>query len=274
VSLRSVTLHGLALHRGTPATVTLVRAPGPLAIEQRGARCTVDELRVVRSDRGVMVATEDERVRLDLVEHLFAAIGGLGIHEGLTLASDDDELPLLDGGARRFAEALRALDLAASPPRLIVQREATFTRGASRYRFTPGPSIELEVEVSFRAPVGEERARWSGDASDFIERIAKARTFGWVDEHEALRASGRAAGVDLASVLVFDDRGALAGCAPEEEDEVARHKLLDLLGDLALHRGPPRGRVLARAPGHGATHAVVQQALAEGVLVRAEAPRP
>ncbi|MFO0759461.1 MAG: UDP-3-O-acyl-N-acetylglucosamine deacetylase [Byssovorax sp.] len=270
---RAVLLRGLALHCGREVAVELSAAPGPIAIEQRGARRALAEMVVARADRGVTIASPDGAIRLDLVEHLLAALGGLGVRSGLTLRTDDPELPLLDGGARSFCEALRALALAPAPPSLAVTREATFTRGASVYDFAPGRPIELEVDVVFRAPVGAEAARWSGDADDFEARIAPARTFGWVSDYEALRLAGRAAGVSLASVLVFDDAGALPGCAPAGEGEVARHKLLDLIGDLALHGGPPRGKIRARLPGHGATHAIVQEALAAGVLARAPEAR-
>jgi UDP-3-O-[3-hydroxymyristoyl] N-acetylglucosamine deacetylase len=261
----SFELHGTALHRGGLATVRLARAGGPIVLAQRGAEARLDELRPVRTDRGVTAATADGRVRVDLIEHLLAAVGGLGVASGLRIETDDDEIPLLDGGARRFAEAIAALD----PPRsraLRVTRAATLTHGISRYRFAPGGAVALRVEVDFPPPVGVQRAAWSGDAGDFTARIAPARTFGWVHEIAALRAASRAAGVDLASVLVFDERGPIAGCAPPGEDEPARHKLLDLIGDLALHGGPPRGLVEAERPGHTATHAVVAEAFATGIL--------
>jgi UDP-3-O-[3-hydroxymyristoyl] N-acetylglucosamine deacetylase len=268
----AIALRGTALHRGGSATVRLSASPGPTAIAQRGATAELGSLRVERADRGVTVASADGRVRLDLVEHLFAALGGLGVREGVRIACDDGELPLLDGGARRFAEAIRALAVPARAPRLRIAREATIERGTSAYRFSPGPSIHLAVDVDFRAPVGRERAVWDGDAGDFFDRIAPARTFGWADEYEALRASGRAAGVDLDSVLVLDDRGAVGGCRPAGELEVARHKLLDLIGDLALYGGPPRGTIEAVRPGHAATHAVAAEAIASGILICEEAP--
>jgi UDP-3-O-[3-hydroxymyristoyl] N-acetylglucosamine deacetylase len=242
------------------------RCEGAIVIAQRGAEARLDELAPVRTDRGVTVATADGRVRVDLIEHLLAAVGGLGIAGGLRIATDADEIPLLDGGARAFVEALATLDL----PRgraLRVAREAVIEHGRSIYRFTPSDSVNLSVHVEFPAPVGTQRASWDGDADDFAARIAPARTFGWVHEVEALRASGRAAAVDLASVMVFDERGVIAGCRAPDPDEPARHKLLDLVGDLALHGGPPLGRVEAFLPGHGATHAVVARARALSVLV-------
>ena len=265
----SVLLRGTALHRGGPAEVRLTRTEGPITFacagtDHRPAR--LDELRPVRTDRGVTVATADGRVRIDLVEHLLAAAGGLGVSGGLLVEVAGGEIPLLDGGALRFAEALASLDL----PRgrsLRVAREAVIACGRATYRFRPGPSPALQVRVDFPPPVGRWRVSWDGDAGDFVARIAPARTFGWVHELEALRAAGRAAAVDLASVIVLDDRGPIAGCRADEPDEPARHKLLDLTGDLALYGGPPLGLVEAVAPGHTATHAVVAHAIAAGVLV-------
>jgi UDP-3-O-[3-hydroxymyristoyl] N-acetylglucosamine deacetylase len=249
--------------------VRLSSAPGPIEIEQRGALARLDELRVIRADRGVTIASPDERIRLDLVEHFFAAVGGLGLGAGIRLTSDDLELPILDGGARRYAEALRSMGLPRVPRPLFIAREATLRRGASVYRFSPGTTPRLRVEVAFRPPVGEQEAAWDGDADDFTTRIAPARTFGWADEHAALQASGRAASVDLESVLVFDGAGVMLGCRPAEPEEAARHKLLDLIGDLALYGGPPGGLIEAFAPGHTVTHAIVAEAFADGVLARA-----
>ena len=244
----------------------LSRVDGPLVIAQRGAEARLDELRPVRTDRGVTVATSDGRVRVDLIEHLLAAVGGLGVSGGLHVAVDADELPLLDGGALRFAEALAGLDL----PRgrsLRVAREAVIEHERSVYRFAPGPSPELRVTIEFPPPVSRQRADWDGEAATFIARIAPARTFGWVHELEALRAVGRASAVDLGAVLVFDEHGPIPGCPPPRPDEPARHKLLDLVGDLTLYGGPPLGMVDAIAPGHTATHAVLARALSLGVLV-------
>lgn len=265
----SIALRGVALHRGDAVAVRLSPAPGPIVIAQRGAEAELHDLRVIRADRGVTIASADERVRLDLVEHLFAAVGGLGVGAGLRIVTEDLELPLLDGGAKQYAEALQALRIPRAPRHLFIAREATLRHGASVYRFSPADEPCIRVEVAFRPPVGQQSAAWDGDAADFVQRIAPARTFGWADEYAALRAAGRAASVDLESVLVFDGAGVLSGCRPAEPAEAARHKLLDLIGDLALHGGPPRGVTEAFAPGHTATHAVVAEALARGVLARA-----
>jgi UDP-3-O-[3-hydroxymyristoyl] N-acetylglucosamine deacetylase len=121
--------------------------------------------------------------------------------------------------------------------------------------------------IDFPPPVGRQAARWDGDPDDFRARIAPARTFGWAHEAEALRSAGRAAAVDLAAVIVFTDDGVVDGCMPPGEDEPARHKLLDVIGDMTLYGGPPVGVVECFAPGHTANHAVFAEARATGILV-------
>jgi len=270
---KGIELVGVALHGGHPSRIVLRRAEGPIVLVRHGAEATLDELRPSRTDRGVAVTSADGRVAIDLVEHLLAALGGLGVREGVRVSVDDGEPPLLDGGARRFADALVAIDAPrGGAPRLRIAREATLSGGgASTYRFTPGPRSRLSVAVRFRAPIGDEAASWDGDPQDFLERIAPARTFGWIDEHAALIAAGRARGVNLESVIVLSDEGAVAGCRPHEPGEIARHKLLDLIGDLTLHGGPPRGTIEAFAPGHGATHRVMAEAISSGIVRRIEA---
>ncbi len=266
-------LAGVALHRGVLASVRLSRRVGDVAFARDGVEASLAELRPVRTDHGVTVATHDGRLKIDLIEHLLAAVGGLGVARDLLIEPDGDELPLLDGGAARFTEAVLALGLprldAPSTSALCVAREASFEHGRSFYRFVPGPTREVRVEVDFPAPVGRQRAAWGGDPADFQRRIAPARTFGWARDAEDLRRAGRAFAVDLASVLVLGEDGPVPGCAFAGDDEPARHKLLDLIGDLALYGGPPRGLVEALVPGHTATHEVARRAIAERVLVQA-----
>jgi UDP-3-O-[3-hydroxymyristoyl] N-acetylglucosamine deacetylase len=268
-----VRLDGIALHAGARTSVTLSRAPGPIRLAQRGAEATLAELVPLRTDRGVRLGTRDGRIAVDLCEHLLAALGGLGVRGGVRVATDDDELPLLDGGARRFVEALDAIGARdeAAAPSLRITRAAAFEHEASVYRFAPDGGVRLAVDVRFPPPLGAQAARWDGDPADFAERIAPARTFGWAREHAALLAAGRARGVDLDAVLVLDDAGPVPGCRPPAPSEPARHKLLDLVGDLALYGGPPEGSLEAVRPGHGATHRIVALALEAGVLSRSRA---
>ncbi len=261
----AIALGGPALHAGGSCAVVLVRRPGPLAFRQHGVETALDDLRVERTDQGVAVSGGG--VRVDLVEHLCAAIGGLGIGEGLRVDVFGPEVPLLDGGASRFACALRQLHVPACPRRVRIVKPAVFRLGGAEYRFAPSDQTRLCVEVEFDHPLVEgKRAEWLGGADDFLERIAPARTFGFRRDAVRLRAAGRARSVDVRSVVVLEDDGTSVSEPPPGPDECVRHKLLDLMGDLTVAGGVPRGVIEARRPGHGATDAVMSMAWAQGVL--------
>jgi UDP-3-O-[3-hydroxymyristoyl] N-acetylglucosamine deacetylase len=145
--------------------------------------------------------------------------------------------------------------------------------GESRYelaRIADDDAVALEVVIDFGDARIAPEARWDGDPEDFRARIATARTFGFEHELGDLLARGLASHVTPESVVVFTKEHVLSSGAPVAADEPARHKLLDLIGDLYLHGGPPRGRLRALRPGHAATHAVMVRALDEGLVVREE----
>ncbi len=289
-----VVLEGTCLHSGRRARVTLAPHRGPVVFQQNGRLAPLAALQVVRSDQGVELSDGAvEGLRVDLVEHLLAALGGLGLRGGVRIEVHGHELPLLDGGAARYVDALvaigavregRALEvgavcegraLDAGPPPLSIVRAAELeVRGAS-YRLAPADRVDLRVEVAFEHPaILRQSAQWDGTARAFAESIAPARTFGFLRDAQKLAAKGRAAGViagcpDIAeSVIVFDDVGVAARSPKPAEAEPARHKLLDMIGDLYLYGGPPLGRLTALQPGHSATHEMMRLALAEGIVTQ------
>jgi len=248
--------------------VTSRRREGPLAFAQGGHEARLEELEVARADRGVTLAGKG--VRVDLVEHLLAATAALGIRRDLLVVVEGPEIPLLDGGAARFFDALASLSIPPEPPSLVVTKAATFRDGDSVYVFEPADTTFVEASIDFAHPLlGRQTASFGGDAADFRERIAPARTFGFLREAEALRAAGRAQGVDPKAVVVLTDEGVLEASLPLRENEAAHHKLLDLIGDLAVYGGPPRGRVLTTRPGHAATHRILREAIGASVVASA-----
>ena len=263
-----IRLEGVGLHGGGRCAIELSRASGPTTFVADGDSASLAELSIVRADRGVCVRLGGEgRRTIDLVEHALAAIGAARVFRGLRVAVEGGEVPLLDGGARAIANALAALELAESPPPLRIVRHFEVTIDGSRYGMTPAPAPEVETVIDFAHPaIGRREASWRGDREDFLHRIAPARTFGFRSEHAALLASGRARAVDLRAVVVLDD-DAVASDAFAGDDEPARHKLLDLIGDLALFGGPPCGLVRAERPGHARTHRAVRHGIEVGALV-------
>ena len=272
---------GWGLHGGAPSAIRFVAHDGPVVLRAGGIDIPIAELRVVDTTRSTTVENASGSVRVSTIEHVCAALGGLGIHEGVAVVLEGGEPPLADGGARLYVDALQALRavaavggqvLRASRPSLRVARDGVVQIGESRYELRCAASDDDAVEVEVLLEYDDERiakeARWSGDAEDFRVRIATARTFGFEHEVSELLARGLASHVTPESVVVIGKDRVLAAGAAFTADEPARHKLLDLVGDLYLHGGPPRGRLRATRPGHAATHVVMRSALAEGLVVR------
>jgi UDP-3-O-[3-hydroxymyristoyl] N-acetylglucosamine deacetylase len=261
-----VTFSGRGLHSGLRCSVRLRRAVGPFRLQAGSEHATREELRVVRTDRGVTVEAERTALRVDLVEHLFSALAGLGIQDDLAVEVTGPEVPLLDGAALELALALRGLALPRRPPRLRIVRAGKLDVDGSAYEFLPGDSVEVQVDVEF-SPLPCQRASWNGSPESYVTQIAPARTFGFERDRALLLSAGRARFVDPNVVLVLDDGGApVAPCAPLGPNELARHKLLDLLGDLYVYGGPLLGTLRAFRPGHRANHQVLATALRAGLV--------
>jgi UDP-3-O-[3-hydroxymyristoyl] N-acetylglucosamine deacetylase len=259
-------LDGVSLHSGRESSVEIETTSGPSCFEAFDTRAPIAASTIVRTDQGVCVSLGEGGPCIDLVEHLAAAIGGLGLIDGVLARVEGGEPPLLDGGALGFVEVLIGLRLSPAPPTLVVTRRSSFSIGSTQYELLPSSETAIEVSIEFdHAAIGIQSARWEGDPLDFATRIAPARTFGFVRDADALRAAGRAASVDLDAVVVLDDRGPIAG-GFRGESEPARHKLLDLIGDLTLRGGPVLGVIRATRPGHAATHAMLDVAFRDGVI--------
>jgi UDP-3-O-[3-hydroxymyristoyl] N-acetylglucosamine deacetylase len=257
-----VKLEGYGLHGGEPASVELLAEAGPIRIERDGVVRAIEAFRVVSTQFSTAIGCDAFEV--GTVEHLFAALAGLGVREGLRIVVRGAELPLLDGGARAFSTALEPR---ADPPRTRVVRDAHVDVDGSTYEFSRRDDVRVEVAVDLPACCAREVA-WNGDATSFVRDIAPARTFLIARDADELARHRLARHVDPKSVLVVTE-DAIVGAGAIAPDEPARHKLLDLIGDAYLHGGPPRGLVRATRPGHRRNHEAFARALAAGIIASA-----
>lgn len=237
------------MHRGQEATLRLRRADGPVTLNGVPIR----DLTLTGTARSTSVNG------VGTVEHLFAALEARSIRAGLAVELDGPEVPLADGGAAAFFDALPPLE---AGPRPVIAREAMI----EGYTFLPASSVRVEVAIDFGDARIAPHASWDGDAADFRARIATARTFGFEHDLGDYLARGLASHVRPEAVIVFTPTEVLAAGSPYEPDEPARHKLLDLLGDLYLHGGAPIGVLRAEKPGHAKTHEIMRRALDAGVV--------
>jgi UDP-3-O-[3-hydroxymyristoyl] N-acetylglucosamine deacetylase len=200
--------------------------------------------------------------RLATVEHLLAALAGCGVSRAEILV-EGGEIPLLDGSALPWVEAIGEAglqELGERPPVPLPAEPLLLRHGLSFIALTPADQLRLAAAVEYpQAAIGRQLYSLDLTPDSFVREIAPARTFGFREQVEQLRAAGLIQGGALDNALVCD--GAQWLNPPLRfADEPVRHKLLDLLGDLALV-GLPRAQVFAYRGSHG-LHTALAAALA------------
>jgi UDP-3-O-[3-hydroxymyristoyl] N-acetylglucosamine deacetylase len=263
----ALVVEGFGLHTGAAARVALESQPGgAVTFRVDGFTARIDELSIIATERATTVQASRGGPPVRTVEHAFAALGGMSIYDGLSIAVEGPEMPLLDGGAAAWCRALAALGLAPSARPLRVTRPAVLRVGSSSYEFAPAEGVDIEVCIDFddRRIAGE--ARWAGAADDFRDRIAPARTFAFERDIEEFVRRGLARHVAPDAVVVLTPSAVLSSGAAFSPDEPARHKLLDVIGDFYIHGGPAKGHLRAVRPGHAANERAFSRARADGIL--------
>jgi len=252
-----VRLSGIGLHTGetvevrfrpaTPDSGVMFRradAPGQPAIAARLESVT-------STDRGTTLGAGDSRVQT--VEHLMAAVGALGI-DNLTIDVAGPEIPILDGSFAEFFDVLQSAGMVEQdrPAReLVVEAPVTaVAAGGASYVVTASPALRVSATIEFDHPlIRRQFGSFDVNADAFARDIAAARTFGFKHEAESLRARGLARGASLENAVILDEAG-LASGELRFRDEFVRHKVGDVIGDLALLGRRVRGHIVAHRPSH------------------------
>lgn len=231
---------------GVPAQISNLRiASGPL-----GGRNTVI------GDGSMSIAT---------VEHLISALAGLGIWN-TDIVIDSEELPILDGSALGFVEALRG-STPSSAAALTLPRAVRVEDAATGAWIEARPARAISYRYELRYPSGSGLAdqdfEWNGDRAKYAAEIAPARTFSLEREARAMKAAGLFPHLTPRDMLVIAPDGRAIDNTLRFPDEPARHKLLDLIGDLALLGGPLVAEVVAHKSSHALTHELCRRIASE-----------
>ena len=193
-------------------------------------------------------------VMLSTVEHLLAALRGGGV-DNAYIEVDNLELPIMDGSSEAFTEMIERAGLVEQPAArraLRVRQRTVVELGNRRISVEPFEGYEIDCMIDFAHPlIGVQHYRFDAlDPSNFGREIAAARTFGFTQEIEALRRANLIRGGSLDNAIVLTPDGLLNPTGLRSRDEFVRHKILDIIGDLALLGMPPLGRVKAERSGH------------------------
>lgn len=279
---KAVSLSGVGLHTGQTVNMTFRPAAANSGyVFQRtdleGAPL-VEALasHVVNTDRGTTIAKGDAKIHT--VEHVLAALVGLGIDNCL-IELDSAEPPIMDGSSKDFVAVLEQAGIETLPEErdeLVIREVIEFHDPESGVELLALPANEYQITVMVdygTKVLGSQNAHLE-HMSDFKEEIAKARTFSFLHELEFMLDNGLIQGGDLNNAIVYVDKepssasmdklrkafkkekvsvkpnGILDNLDLHYTNEAARHKLLDVVGDLALVGKPIRGRIVATKPGH------------------------
>ena len=279
---KAITVSGTGLHTGLNATLTFKPAPENFGfkfqrIDLPGSpivNANIDQ--VVDTARGTTL--EENNAKIYTVEHVLAALTGLGI-DNILIELDKEEIPIMDGSSKYFIEALLEsgiLEQNAKREYIKIDEEIIYKNEANKVEIIalPDNQYNIEVEIDYETNVLGRQFAKLNDISEFQSEFAPSRTFVFLHELEYLLNNNLVKGGDLSNAIVYVNRqvsqeeldrlaelfkkpkvkvkkeGILNNLDLHFENESARHKLLDLIGDLSLLGKPLKGKILAKRPGH------------------------
>ena len=255
----SVVLSGVGLHSGAGASVRLLPAPPGfgLVFRRQGDGQEIPALAANVWDTSRCTRLRLGGFEVQTVEHVLSALAGLGVTDAVIEIDGPPaksyEVPAMDGSAAPFAAAIEAAgtqcyDAAAEPLRLT--RPVFVSENGCTLAALPSDHFSASVVLDYPKHfyLGTQAAVFDGRTGDYAAQVAPARTFGFLSEIEALRARGLGLGASYDNALVLGE--AQYETPVRFSNEPARHKLLDLIGDLALAGRPVCAQILAVKPGH------------------------
>ena len=265
---------GVGLHSGQKVELTLRPAPPdtgivfrrtdlpqPVTIPVSATAVTDTRLASTISHLGAKVLT---------VEHLMSACSGLGL-DNLFVDITAEEVPILDGSAASFVFLLQSAGIALQNApkhfmRVLEVVEVSEGEGAARKwaRLSPHNGYKLSFEIDFDHPAVDstgQRVVFDTDGGSYVRDIARARTFGFTKDVEAMRANGLALGGGLDNAIVMDDYKILNSEGLRYDDEFVKHKILDAMGDLFLLGRPLLAAYSAFRSGHALNNRLLRELL-------------
>ncbi|TVQ57555.1 MAG: UDP-3-O-acyl-N-acetylglucosamine deacetylase [Spirulina sp. DLM2.Bin59] len=254
---QGVSRQGIGLHSGQTTQVRLLPAPAEqgryfVRMDLPGEPAIAATLAQL-GETTLSTALRAGEATIRTVEHLLAAVATAGI-TALRIEVDGPEIPLLDGSAQDWVEAIATVGIQTlntpGPTPLILTEPLTVQQGDAFVTAIPAPQLQLSYGVDYPyGPIGQQWHSWQPEREDFATTIAPARTFGFADQIEQLRTLGLIKGGSLDNALVCD-RDQWLNPPLRFANEPVRHKLLDLVGDLSLLGAFPRAHIVAYKASH------------------------
>lgn len=259
-------ISGISLHLGTDSCLTFKPAPPDTGI--MFVRTDLPDSPRIRASisntiGGVVRRTSvgDQEVMMHTIEHVMAALAGLRI-DNIIIEANAPEPPAVDGSSLPFVQALRnsgIVDLNVPRQEIQITEALSVSKGDKELIIIPGDGCKITYVFKTVSPVlVTQLVSLEIEENSFINEIAPARTFCFQYEVEALKAQGLGKGGSIDNVVVIDNNGK-PDHQPRFADEMARHKIMDLIGDLYLLGSIPNGHIIALKSGHELNSKLIQK---------------
>jgi UDP-3-O-[3-hydroxymyristoyl] N-acetylglucosamine deacetylase len=266
-----VACSGIGLHSGAPVCLQILPASPGTGIVFR--RTDLEGFEIEANSRNVArvsyaTSLMKKGVLISTTEHLLSAFTGLGVDNAI-VELDNLELPILDGSALPFVELIQKAGIRKQrrPRRYMkILREVEMREGNKFISVYPADSYSVSYSINFPHPlIGKETFQVELSNGSYLRNIAAARTFGSREDEKAMRNMGLIRGASRENCIVLTRDGVENGPL-RFSDEFVRHKVLDLVGDLALLGKPILGRIVADRAGHAMHTALVSRILRDQTL--------
>jgi len=263
-----IAVTGTTLHAGTSVRMTLSPAEPGSGIVFRRSDLGVDIPalydRVTETNLGTVIAKDGASV--GVVEHLMAAVAGAEIDD-LLVTVDGPEPPILDGDALSYLALIEKAGIQEQqPPRTAIEvlRRIAVSHKDATAALEPATMLVYDMEIDFpTAAIGRQSFTFPFSRDGFRREIAPARTFGFMQELEALKRMNRGHGATLKNTLAVQGDTVVNRALMRFPDEFVRHKILDAIGDMALAGAPLVARFIGRKSGHALNNALLRALFAD-----------
>jgi len=258
---------GIGLHKGEPITLTLEPLPENSGIifyrSDEGVIIEAKPQNVVDTRMATVIGKND--VYISTIEHLLSAIYSYGI-DNIKISVDGAEVPVMDGSSASFCMLLDEAGVCNQDENkniMVLKKNIEVIVGDKYVKISPSKTASFNFKIDFDHPIiGVQNYKFEFSKMNFINSIAKARTFGFLKDIQMLRSMGLALGGSLDNAVVLDDRRVLNSEGLRFNNEFVRHKILDAIGDLALIGMPIIGAYHSTAGSHHLNHLLTKEILA------------
>jgi len=250
---KEIHLSGIGIHSGKKVDLLLKPSSSGGIIFRRtdldNLELALDPKRIETKSSTYLVSKE---CKIQTLEHLLAVLYMFGI-DSLIIEINADEIPIMDGSASPFVQAILDAGIMSLPERkrsIKIVKPFSLEERDAAFSFSPDSDFRITYSIEYDHPVIQrQELSLSLNLENFMKEVAPARTFGFLKDVPALRAQGLAAGGSLDNAVVLDEKGVISGSL-RYPDEFVRHKILDLIGDLSLMGSPLIGHFKAQRAGH------------------------